>query len=511
MRVCILAQASPCTWVTHYVAAFRQCCDTLVVGPHPSEATLKDWDRTKAAHLLQPNDVACDFEMQELDLHTLLPPGWEPDLVVGIAGIGGDRLYQGVARLPWPTAFLSTDTWQCLFDYREALGYDFVFAAQKEFVQHLHNTGSPHVFWLPLACSPQAHHPLDDAPTHDIAFAGSANLPIHRERPRLLQSLARHFSVLAQEAAFGDALCHVFARGRLAFNHSAVQELNMRIFETLGMGRALLTNRQAAFNGLLELFEDGKHLIAYDSEEDLIAKAADYLADAERRNAIALAGRAEVLARHTYAHRVQTILDLVHDYAPPPDPQRATTAYQGEHLRDYLPTVPGVVVDYGLELGASKVALRRRGVTRLIGVAATKPPGPRRRSYDQILPLTDTPRGEADTVVVGKPSALPVTLDEVVRRAYALLRVGGTLVLRLRDADHARLGPNPDPARLTPWLESHDFHLRLCVTGLGQHGCILLARKRRRRLAAIVEEVFTRLQVPEMDIPELLRRIPPGW
>lgn len=531
VRVCVLAQASPGTWVEHYVSAFRRACDTIVVGPAPEADALRSWGRDQAAHLVTPNDIPYDFEREDVDLLSLLPTGWTPDLVVGIAGIGGDPLYSRVAQLPCPTAFISTDTWQCLLDYREAVRYDLVFVAQREFIPHLRATGSRHVYWLPLACDPEVHHPVDRAPTHDIVFAGTTSAPVYRERRRLLEALRGRFSLFTQEAVFGEDLCEAFARGRLAFNHSAVQELNMRIFEALGMGCVLLTNAEAEHNGLFDLFEDGKHLIAYCSEADLIGKAEMYLADDAARCAVAAAGRTKVLAQHTYAHRVETLLQTVRELTadlsqanePVIYPGESLGAaltpaaarhqrYCGERISDYLPTIPGAVVDYGLGLDVSKVALRRRGVGRLVGLAVDPGAAARRRgSYDEILPFPAASFGAADTVVIAAPEALHIPMYEALRRAHALLYPGGTLVLRLRGTVLLEQGLRPEPAMLSAWLEAADFHLRLAGPALADGGCVLLARKRTRRLAGIVEELFTRLQVPEIDLSDLIRRIPPGW
>ena len=145
------------------------------------------------------------------------------------------------------------------------------------------------------------------AKTADISFAGSIALPIHQERHDLVTRLQSEFTVNARTSLYGHALNRLCCSGTLTFNHSAVRDLNMRIFEAMAMGVPLLTNREAEANGLLDLFEDGTHLIIYNNAEDLVSKARAYLGDDAARERIATTGRAEVLARHTYEHRVQTI------------------------------------------------------------------------------------------------------------------------------------------------------------------------------------------------------------
>ncbi len=511
MRVCVLAQASPCTWVAHYVAAFRRQHDTWVVGPAATDEDLRNWDREAARALIVPNDVHCSFK-EDFDLAALFPDGWEPDLVVGIAGMGGDPLYAGVARLPYPTAFITVDTWQCLLDYREALKYDFVFAAQREYTTHLQETGSRHVFWLPLAFAPEAHHPVDAEKTHDVVFAGMTYVGAHQPRRGHLEGLAQRFSVLCEQGVFGEALCALYARGRMAYNRSAGQELNMRIFEAMGMGCALLTNRASEINGLLELFRDGKHLIAYDDEEDLVRKVAAYLAEPERLEAIARAGHEESLARHTYDHRVRQLTATVEDHMAHAAVPRPGTAYRGASLADYLPNVPGTVVDYGCGLGASRVALQCQGVTRLIGISTRAAIDARRGgSYDEILPLPATRIGEADTVVIKDLLALSIPAAEAVRRAHKLLRPGGIAVLRLTPEAVDHLGQPQDAGALETQLQALGFHLRLAGPLLEDGSLVIQARKRTRHLSEIVEEIYTRLRVPGIDVPDLVKRIPPGW
>ena len=512
MRVCVLAQASPASWVEHYIAAFRAACDTLVIGPAPTPAQLEAWDRDQAPPLPQPHDIIMDFQQDTRSLEAVLPAGWRPDLVIGIAGIGGEPLYQGVATLPWPTIFLTIDTWQCLLDYQEARAYDQVYAAQREFVPHLAAAGAAEVAWLPLAADPARHHPVAAPPICDIAFAGSAGLPVHQPRRELLTWLAQSFSLLARERVYGEDLCAFFGQGRLAFNHAAVQELNMRIFEALAMGCALLTNAEARFNGLDELFQDGEHLIVYQDRESLKKQVEFYLAHASERKTLAARGRAEVLEKHTYAHRVARILEDARRRSWARQPDRPAFAYRSEAIADYLPTLPGVVADYGLGLDLPEERRALSGITRLIGVAQ-RPPATAaiRRRYTEVLPLAAMPFGEIDTLVLDAPTALGLPLEELLKRAHGLLRPGGQLLMRFEGGLFEAASLKPTVEGLGPWLQDYDFHLRIFGPPLEGGSHIILARKRTRRLASIVAEVFGRLQVPELDIGELLARIPAGW
>ena len=68
-----------------------------------------------------------------------------------------------------------------------------------------------------------------------------------------------------------------YGEAHITFNCSLNGDLNMRVFETLGAGGFLLTDRLSPQSGLERLFRDGAHLALYDSPDDLIAKIEYYL------------------------------------------------------------------------------------------------------------------------------------------------------------------------------------------------------------------------------------------
>ena len=508
LRVCVLGHANPFAWYPFYVAAFRESCEVITVGPNPSAATLESWGKSHLAHMLAPNDIEADLGALD-SLYEVLPEGWRPHLVVAISG-GGIPLFTQTANLGCPTVYLSIDTWQCLMDYSEAIHYDLVFAAQRSYIPHLRATGSRHVYWLPLACDPKVHHPVDMQPSYDISFAGAASLPVHQERARFLTHLSWHFSVLAREGVHGDELCRVVSSGRLTFNQSAVQDVNMRVFEALAMGRPLLTNRASEANGLLELFEEGKHLIVYDSEKDLIEKVRHYLSDEPARDALARQGREEVLQRHTYAHRVQELLAIVRRHFPEFDRDAPALRFLGDTLADHLPSLPGVALDFGMQLEASKYALRRRRVTRLIGIAPDESRRQQRRgSYDEVAAeAPEAWRGKADTAVFSDVAQWH-DADTATRLAHSVLCEGGTLVARIpaRCLDAEEIGHWPHA--IDAWFHARDFHVASIL--LGKDGQVIItARKRTRLLRDIVLETFSDLKVPGMDPEKLAALVPPG-
>lgn len=491
VRICVLGQADPRTWMPHLVKAFASRAEVVTVGP------LADgWP--------YPNHIETDLGALH-SLYDALPPNWMPDLVFAVSG-GGAAMLTRTHDLPCPTVFYSVDTWQCYMDYVEAPHYDIVFAGQRSYIPLLRATGSRHVFWLPLACDPECHRPMPDQSKHcDIVFVGGTSKPVHHQRASLLNALSRQFTVEVFEGAYGEDMCRAFARGRLAFNHSSVEDVNMRIFEALAMGCALLTNRDSQVNGLFEWFEDGRHLIVYDSERELLKKARQYAHDGVRLKTIGEAGRAQVLANHTYLHRVDTVLETVRRLIGNARNHGVHAKRRPDDLTFHLPLIPGRVLDIGMQVEASKYSLARDGVTWFAGL--TVDPHLRRRragSFHEVSAVV--PRewlAAFDTVVVSNPAGADFNGKDLLRIAWTCLAEGGTILVEIGPGRVA----HSDGESLESWFRKSDFHLTHTVTR--PNGCTLVtARKRTRRLRSIAAEVCGRLRVPGVTADAVTSMLP---
>ena len=76
----------------------------------------------------------------------------------------------------------------------------------------------------------------------------------------------------------------------------------------MACGGFVLSDRQ---KDVLALFKDGEHLVTFGDGKDLVDKIKYFLQHPEERKRIAVAGRREVLNKHTYTHRMQNLLSLI--------------------------------------------------------------------------------------------------------------------------------------------------------------------------------------------------------
>ncbi len=451
-RVCIFAAETLLHWSSYYVRAFRQCCDVRVVGPAivPEQHDYPDWPAV--AHYTVPNDIhtTSDDAVTRLEL---LPEGWDPHLVVIIQS--GDVVLRSMARVGCPTAYLSIDTWHEAREFQHGHRYDFVFLAQKALIKYMRRMGCCRVYCLPLACDPERHFATPDEENHyDLAFVGRIHYITNRQRAERLNLLLSRYRLGAYFGVGTDEMAVVYGRSTLVFNSSIACDVNMRVFEVLSTGRPLVTNRDAAANGLLELFEEGVHLICYD-DDDLSSQVDRYLADPEAARAIGLAGQQEVHEKHTYVHRVTQIFDTLRAHNIDVGTKSYPRVRAGQDIKDLIPYGSLRLLDIGLGLGASRVAMAHRGVNYLAGVAPDSETMRRReKSYDEIWcgDAMRPPTGDFDTVLWTLASRFGSPVVSTLAYSREWLVEGGRLLLFMDDAEIQEVPGGPDIASLTTWF-----------------------------------------------------------
>ena len=244
-----------------------------------------------------------------------LGPSRRPDLCLLVENIGAREFPLGLERSPIPVVFYSIDShlnffWQQHF----ARVCDCVLTTQRDFVAPF-SAVCPDVQWLPWSCDPAEYDDTGSERDLDVVFVGSAD--DSRPKRKLLLELAarqcdlRVFSPLPGKWYTAREIAAIFNRAKIVINESVCREVNFRVFEAIGAGAMLLTER--VDNGLGELFEEGRHLVAF-TPFDLVRKLGRYLADGEERSRIARAGREHLLRHHlrsVRAARLAAILERV--------------------------------------------------------------------------------------------------------------------------------------------------------------------------------------------------------
>lgn len=459
LRVCIFSRETLLHWAGYYVAAFRACCDTIAIGAAtgPEDHDFPDWNRVE--NDVVRNDIVTD-ELDAVELLKLLPEGWHPDVVVAIQS--GAESITRISELGCPTVYLSVDTWHDAREFLIGHQYDFVFLAQRGIVKYMRKAGCCRVFWLPLACDPERHRATAGEETHDIAFVGSTHFMVNRQRVARLKIVEQHFNLGFSYGLGCDDMARAYGRGKLIFNSSISQDVNMRVFEALATGKPLVTNRDAEANGLFDLFEDEIHLITY-TDGNLVRQIQRCLDHPDWARAIGEAGRREVLEKHTYVHRVESLLKTLRDHMPDLGRRAFSPLKTGLRVAEFVPLGTRRILDLGMGLDSSRIALHRQGVRHVSAIALSEEALRKRgRSYDTATlhrPGAPFDGADFDAVLWEQPLANGFSLEYVFSTTAGLLVEGGRLLLTLEEEELAGLAGQLSFSALSLWLKIRGYQL----------------------------------------------------
>jgi len=295
----------PATTAHYLERALRKRHNVVTCGPMINDEVKRRWNLSALKCEPKAHDLPCGPQTPLSEVIPRLPERWRPDFFLWVE-TGLDSIPPDLDRHKFLKVCYLIDTHLHLEKHKQlAQHFDFVFLAQRKYVDVVREAGSPHVFWLPLACDPEIHC-RREAPgaKWDVGFVGTVDQAPPR-RKFLLDRIASNFH-LNCDRKFMEEMAELYSRSRIVFNNAIHDDLNMRVFEGMCSGSLLVTDR-APGSGLDELFQDRKHLVLYE-DGALIDTLRHYLDHPEERERIARAGMEEVLAHHTYEHRIETMI-----------------------------------------------------------------------------------------------------------------------------------------------------------------------------------------------------------
>ncbi len=177
---------------------------------------------------------------------------------------------------------------------------------------------------IPFAADPEELYPIpDDRYRHPVAFVGNdirgPEVNLRYLIPALPFGLVIYgnpawvppLAVCCRGKVPQSDLPRVFSSSQVNLNahipeHVRYDTVNLRVFEVLASGGFLVSDEIPT---LRDEFADA--VVCTSGYEDLWARLVCWLADGEKRSRLATEGRRLILARHTYAHRVGTLVEYL--------------------------------------------------------------------------------------------------------------------------------------------------------------------------------------------------------
>lgn len=446
--------SSPTTTGRYVDEALRQEAPVITAGFRVPEDVLAMWGF---------GDNPPEYPAHQIDLPHRAPYA---DMLEGLRGAtpewylyidsGAEQIEPDIGLLPMRKIAWLIDTHVSPeLRLEMARHFDCVFLAQKAQVAEFRAAGLPHVYWLPLGCSPQLHAVPAPGRELDIAYVGSFNPEEGGRRASLLNRVRDHFPNSFIGRAWPEEMADVYARAKIVVNACYNNDVNMRVFEAMASGALLITDEA---EGLEDLFEDGVHLVVYRSDGELPGLIQQYLDDEEARERIAAAGQREVLSRHSYTHRVREMFEKAMqardtgEVAETPEQAKPELAHEVKHntyyehvRRELFPFVPMKtrrLLDIGCGAGAVASTLKReRGLEFAAGVEIVEEAWRRARkvldaAYNvniEEAPLPFEP-GSFDCILCADVLEHLVEPEAALRKLAPLLTEEGVVVISLPNA-----------------------------------------------------------------------------
>ena len=277
-----------------------------------------------------------NWDLKRLNQHMLrVAAETRPDMCLTV---GGYRILPttlitlktiGITTILWTTDAPGTE-FKHIIDTAHL--YDHVFCAGSEAMEILALIGKRDTTWLPYACDPEFHRPLEMVEAdkilygRDIAFVGS----YYPNRWQILKELIDNYNVGIWGPGWQQLVKdkHRNYIQAIHINHSEwikiynsakiviiihyqdgntpCYQASPKVFEALACRSFVMVDSQ---RDVLKLFSSAKHLVSFTCVEDLKLQIDYFLNHDNERRAIAAEGYREVLDKHTYQHRMKMIVD----------------------------------------------------------------------------------------------------------------------------------------------------------------------------------------------------------
>jgi len=437
----------PATTGFYLERSFRKKHNVITCGATIDDEMIREWNLENLHWPVKSQDIFRKDFAPLSETIDKLPDKWIPDLYLWVETGLGD-VPPDLKCHTMPKACYLIDT-HINFKKHIAIGrqFDFIFVAQKLYVEALKESGCKNVIWVPLACDPEIHGEKVTKKKYEVGFVGTIGHENSR-RKHLLDTIAESFE-LKYERRFMDEMADLFSASKIVFNNAINNDLNMRVFEALCSGSLLLTDR-AKGSGLEWLFKDGKHLAIYDDER-LTESIRFYLDRPDLMKAIATAGRKEVLANHTYDHRATVMIESIDKFFS--DNDRSEEDQLPQYYRniryDLLSLVPdkaSFVLEVGCAAGMTGNELKKKPGVFVAGIELNpKAAAEASKVLDDVvegnIEFIDLPYEENSFDCILFADILEHLVDPlaVLKKTRKLLKCDGTVVASLPNVQYLGL------------------------------------------------------------------------
>ncbi len=150
------------------------------------------------------------------------------------------------------------------------------------------------------------------SPIHDVKkdiFLGFCGSLLNRHE--ILNDLEKKFGLVKDILKLGNDMVKSINGYKIHFNRTLSNDINYRVFETMGCNTLSLTNQTENID---VLFKDMENIVIYKNREELYEKLKVLSENDSLIKKISSSGYDLVNKKHTYDNRVDVLLRIINDY-----------------------------------------------------------------------------------------------------------------------------------------------------------------------------------------------------
>ena len=172
---------------------------------------------------------------------------------------------------------------------------------------HQNNFKTSKTFYFPNAYPSDLIFPIDEINKNIfLGFCGSL-----LNRSEILDKLENKFGLKKDIWKLGNKMVETINGYNIHFNKTLSNDINYRVYETMGCNTLMLTNNTENIN---TFFNDMENIVIYNNETELFEKLNTLSLDNDLIKKISNSGYELVKKNHTYDNRTDVLLKIINDY-----------------------------------------------------------------------------------------------------------------------------------------------------------------------------------------------------
>jgi len=151
---------------------------------------------------------------------------------------------------------------------------------------------------------------------YDLAFVGRCKKG-YEDRKKIIDTVARYCknnnkTFILKKNCTPSQMSNIYKETKIVINpiHDTIPSINMRLWEAMGSGCLCLSQTSQLQE---TIFQNEKHYVTFNNNQDISKKMTDIFNNLKKYEEMSLYSYNNVLDKHLYSHRVDTVLKYIDD------------------------------------------------------------------------------------------------------------------------------------------------------------------------------------------------------